>query len=191
MKIKVFLIIMIGGLAMFSLPLYAQDIAKEYDLQEVQVTAKRHDFGVKSSQMSAIAITVERIKQLPKLFGEVDVLKSLQTLPGVQSSGEGRAGIFVRGGDYDQNLFLLDGITLYNPEHLQGFTSAVNADLMRDVVLYKGAFPSRFGSRLSSIIDIYLREGDMQKYHASITAGMLASGVQVEGPFGKTALHLM
>lgn len=185
MKIKVFLIIMIGGLAMLSLPLYAQDIAKEYDLQEVQVTAKRHDFGVKSSQMSAIAITVERIKQLPKLFGEVDVLKSLQTLPGVQSSGEGRAGIFVRGGDYDQNLFLLDGITLYNPEHLQGFTSAVNADLMRDVVLYKGAFPSRFGSRLSSIIDIYLREGDMQKYHASITAGMLTSGVQVEGPIWK------
>ena len=106
-------------------------------------------------------------------------------MPGVQSGGEGRAGIYVRGGDYDQNLFMLDGITLYNPEHLQGFTSAVNADLMDDVVLYKGAFPSRFGSRLSSVIDIGLREGDMQKFHASITAGMLASRVQVEGPLWK------
>ena len=174
-----------GALILLGQPLYAQDIAKEYDLQEVQVTAKRHDFGVKSSQMSAIAISAERIKQLPKLLGEVDVLKSLQTLPGVQSSGEGRAGIFVRGGDYDQNLFILDGITLYNPEHLQGFTSAINADLMDDVVLYKGAFPSRFGGRLSSVIDISLREGDMQNYHASITAGMLASRIQAEGPIWK------
>ena len=184
MKLKQFILIVCGVL-MLSIQLYGQDVAKEYDLQEVEVTAKRHDFGVKSSQMSALAITAERIKQLPKLLGEVDVLKSLQIMPGVQSSGEGRAGIFVRGGDYDQNLFLLDGINLYNPEHLQGFTSAVNADLMDDVVLYKGAFPSRFGSRLSSVIDISLREGDMQKYHASITAGMLASRVQAEGPLWK------
>ena len=172
-------------LLLYCLPLCAQDVAKEYNLQEVQVTAKRHDFGTKSSQMSAIAISAERIKTLPMLLGEVDVAKSLQTLPGVQSGGEGRAGIFVRGGDYDQNLFLLDGITLYNPEHLQGFTSAVNADLLDDVVLYKGAFPSRFGSRLSSVIDISLREGDMENYHASITAGMLASKIQAEGPIQK------
>ena len=172
-------------LLLYCLPLCAQDVAKEYNLQEVQVTAKRHDFGAKSSQMSAIAISAERIKTLPMFLGEVDVAKSLQTLPGVQSGGEGRAGIFVRGGDYDQNLFLLDGITLYNPEHLQGFTSAVNADLLDDVVLYKGAFPSRFGSRLSSVIDISLREGDMEKHHASITAGMLASRIQAEGPLWK------
>ncbi len=184
MRMK-YLCLVLEALIMLSLPLCAQDIAREYDLQEVQVTAKRHDFGVRSSQMSAIAISAERIKQLPKLLGEVDVLKSLQTLPGVQSSGEGRAGIFVRGGDYDQNLFLLDGINLYNPEHLQGFTSAVNADVMDDVVLYKGAFPSKFGSRLSSVIDISLREGDMQNYHASITAGLLASRIQAEGPIWK------
>ena len=174
-----------GWLTLLSQPHYAQDVAREYDLQEVEVTARRHDFNAKSIQMSTIAISAERIKQLPKLLGEVDVLKSLQTLPGVQSGGEGRAGIFVRGGDYDQNLFTLDGITLYNPEHLQGFTSAFNADLMDDVVLYKGAFPSRFGSRLSSVIDISLREGDMQNYHASITAGMLASRIQAEGPLWK------
>ncbi len=174
------------GFVMLCLPLSAQDIAKEYDLKEVQVTGKRHDFGVRSSQMSTISISANQIKKIPMLLGEVDVLKSLQTLPGIQSGGEGRAGIFVRGGDYDQNLFLLDGITLYNPEHLQGFTSAVNADLLDDVVLYKGAFPSRFGSRLSSVIDISLREGDMENYHASITAGMLASRIQAEGPLWKS-----
>ena len=119
--------------------------------------------------MSAVSINAEQIRKIPSLMGEADVLKSLQMLPGVQGGGEGRAGIFVRGGDYDQNLFMLDGITLYNPEHLQGFTSAINSDLMDDVVLYKGAFPSRFGSRLSSVIDIFLREGDMESFHKFLT----------------------
>ena len=177
--------IMLGLLMPLGSPLYAQDIARDTLLQEVQVTATRHSFDAKSLQMSAVAVSAERIRQLPRLLGEADVLKSLQMLPGVQGSGEGRAGIFVRGGDYDQNLFTLDGITLYNPEHLQGFTSAINADLLDDVVLYKGAFPSRYGSRLSSVIDISLREGDMDRYHASVTAGMLASGIQAEGPLWK------
>ncbi|MBQ9882838.1 MAG: TonB-dependent receptor [Bacteroidaceae bacterium] len=177
--------IMLGLPMLLGCPLYAQDIARDTLLQEVQVTATRHSFNAKSLQMSAVAVSAERIRQLPRLLGEADVLKSLQMLPGVQGSGEGRAGIFVRGGDYDQNLFTLDGITLYNPEHLQGFTSAINADLLDDVVLYKGAFPSRYGSRLSSVIDISLREGDMDRYHASVTAGMLASGIQAEGPLWK------
>lgn len=176
---------MLGLLMLLGSALYAQDIARDTLLQEVQVTAARHSFDAKSLQMSAVAVSAERIRQLPRLLGEADVLKSLQMLPGVQGSGEGRAGIFVRGGDYDQNLFTLDGITLYNPEHLQGFTSAINADLLDDVVLYKGAFPSRYGSRLSSVIDISLREGDMDRYHASVTAGMLASGIQAEGPLWK------
>ncbi len=177
--------ILLGLLALPGSPLYSQDIARDTLLREVEVTATRHNFSAKSLQMSAVAVSAERIRQLPRLLGEADVLKSLQMLPGVQGSGEGRAGIFVRGGDYDQNLFTLDGITLYNPEHLQGFTSAINADLMEDVVLYKGAFPSRYGSRLSSVIDISLREGDMDRYHASVTAGMLASGIQAEGPLWK------
>lgn len=183
---------MLGLLMLLGSPLYAQDIARDTLLQEVQVTAARHSFDAKSLQMSAVAVSAERIRQLPRLLGEADVLKSLQMLPGVQGSGEGRAGIFVRGGDYDQNLFTLDGITLYNPEHLQGFTSAINADLLDDVVLYKGAFPSRYGSRLSSVIDISLREGDMDRYHASVTAGMLASGIQAEGPLwkGRTSFNI-
>ena len=155
------------------------------NLSEVQVYGTRHNFGALNSQTSAIALSAEQIRRMPMVFGETDVLKSLQHLPGVQSSGEGRAGIHVRGGDYDQNLFMLDGITLYNPQHLQGFTSAINADVMDDVVLYKGAFPARYGSRLSSVIDISLLDGDMNRYRASITAGMLASRVQAEGPIWK------
>lgn len=176
---------MLGLLTLLSMPLCAQDVARDSVLHEVEVTARRHSFSAKSLQMSAVSINAEQIRKIPSLMGEADVLKSLQMLPGVQGGGEGRAGIFVRGGDYDQNLFMLDGITLYNPEHLQGFTSAINSDLMDDVVLYKGAFPSRFGSRLSSVIDIFLREGDMESYHTSITAGMLASRIQAEGPLWK------
>ena len=155
------------------------------NLREVQVFGTRHDFGVQSSQMSAVAVSAEQIKKMPVLLGETDVLKSLQRLPGVQSAGDGKAGIYVRGGEQDQNLFTLDGITLYNPEHLQGFTSAINADLLDDVVLYKGAFPSRFGSRLSSVVDVSLREGDMERHRLSVTAGMLASRIQAEGPLWK------
>ena len=154
-------------------------------LNEVNVYGTRHNFGALSSQMSAIAVSAEQIRRMPVLLGETDVLKSLQRLPGVQSAGEGRAGIFVRGGEQDQNLFALDGITLYNPEHLQGFTSAINADMVNDVVLYKGAFPARYGSRLSSVIDVSLEEGDAQKHHANITAGMLASRFQADGPLWK------
>ena len=109
---------LMGLLIGVSQSLWAQDVTREYDLQEVEVTAKRHNFGALNSQMSANSLSIDQIKKMPMLLGEVDVLKSLQRLPGVQSSGEGRAGIFVRGGDFDQNLFSLDGITLYNPEHL-------------------------------------------------------------------------
>ena len=155
------------------------------NLREVQVYGTRHNFGVQSSQMSAIAVSAEQIRRMPVLLGETDVLKSLQRLPGVQSAGDGKAGIYVRGGDYDQNLFTLDGITLYNPEHLQGFTSAVNADVMNDVALYKGAFPARYGSRLSSVVDVSLQEGDLEKHRVSLTAGMLASRFQADGPLWK------
>ena len=155
------------------------------NLREVQVYGTRHNFGAQSSQMSAIAVSAEQIRRMPVLLGETDVLKTLQRLPGVQSSGEGRAGIYVRGGGQDENLFALDGITLYNPEHLQGFTSAINAEVVDDVVLYKGAFPAKYGSRLSSVVDVSLQEGDFEKHRASITAGMLASRFQVDGPLWK------
>lgn len=157
----------------------------EYILNEVQVYGTKHNFGPQSSQMSAIAVSAEQIRRMPVVLGEPDVLKTLQKLPGVQSTGDGKAGIYVRGGDYDQNLFLLDGVTLYNPQHLQGFTSAINADMVDDVVLYKGAFPARFGSRLSSVINVSLQEGDVKRHHIAITSGMLTSRLQADGPLWK------
>ena len=135
--------------------------------------------------MSAQVLTSQQVKEVPALFGEIDVIKSLQRLPGVQSSGDGTAGIFVRGGNYDQNLITLDGSTLYNGEHLKGFVSAINAEMVDNVVLYKGAFPARYGSRLSSVIDIGVREGDFESYHGSASIGMLSSKVQAEGPIWK------
>ena len=119
-------------------------------------------------------------------------MKSLQRLPGVQSSGDGTAGIFVRGGNYDQNLITLDGSTLYNGEHLKGFVSAINAEMVDNVVLYKGAFPARYGSRLSSVIDIGVREGDFDAYHGCASIGMLSTKVQAEGPIwkGRTSFNV-
>lgn len=110
----------------------------------------------------------------------------------MQSGGDGTAGIFVRGGNYDQNLITLDGSTLYNGEHLKGFVSAINAEMVDNVVLYKGAFPARYGSRLSSVIDIGVREGDFESYHGSASIGMLSTKVQAEGPIwkGRTSFNV-
>ncbi len=161
-------------------------------LPDVKVYASRRDFGVRSSQMSAIDIPITQVKALPALFGEVDVMKALQKLPGVQPSGEGNAGVLVRGGKYDQNLIMLDGGTLYNAEHLKGFVSALNADMIERLTFYKGAFPARYGSRISSILDIGIKEGDFDKYHAEVGVGILSSRVHMEGPVfkGKTSFNI-
>ena len=161
-------------------------------LFDVQVTAARRDFGVDDSQMSASVLTAAKIKSIPSLMGEHDVMKALQRLPGVQSGAEGSSGIYVRGGNFDQNLVTLDGVTLYNTDHLKGFVSAINADMVDRVTFYKGAFPARFGSRLSSVVDVGLKEGDYRHYHASLTAGLLSSRIQAEGPIwkGRTSFNV-
>jgi len=151
-------------------------------LKDVVVYAPRRDFGIHSSQLSAVEVPVAQIKSVPALFGEVDVMKVLQLLPGVQSTGDGNAGIYVRGGNYDQNMITLDGSTLYNSDHLKGFVSCLNADVIQNVVLYKGGFPARFGSRLSSVIDVGIREGDYDHYHSGATIGVLSSKIHTEGP---------
>lgn len=133
-----------------------------YHLPDVQVYAPRHDFGVEHVQMSAMELPMTQVRSLPALFGETDVMKALQRLPGVQEAGDGKAGIHVRGGNYDENLITVDGATLYNAEHLDGFVSALNADMVDNVLFYKGAFPARYGSRLSSMVDVGMREGDYQ-----------------------------
>ncbi len=151
-------------------------------LKDVVVYAPRRDFGIHSSQISAVEVPIAQIRSTPALFGEVDVMKVLQLLPGVQSVGDGNAGIYVRGGNYDQNMITLDGSSLYNADHLKGFVSCLNADLVQNVVLYKGGFPARFGSRLSSVIDIGIREGDYDHYHAGASIGVLSSKIHAEGP---------
>ena len=129
-------------------------LTKNNVLQEVVVTASPLEIGVKGTQMSAINVPVTQIKAVPALLGETDVIKALQLLPGVQAGTEGFTGFYVRGGGPDENLFLLDGVPLYDINHLGGFFSVFNADAIKSVTLYKGGFPARFGSRLSSVVDI-------------------------------------
>ena len=153
-------------------------------LQTVTITADRVS-SHKSSQMSAIDVPIEHIKSVPVLFGETDVLKALQLLPGVQSGTEGMSGIYVRGGGPDQNLFLLDGVPLYNVNHLGGFFSAFNADAIKNVTLYKGSFPARFSGRLSSVLDIVTNDGNDKKLHGNASVGLIAAKVNLEGPLYK------
>lgn len=154
-------------------------------LAEVDVYADRQLSGIETSQMSAIEVPIEQVKKLPMLFGEVDVMKALQKLPGVQSANDGQAGIYVRGGGYDQNQITLDGATIYNAEHLKGFVSAINPDLVRSLAFYKGAFPARYGGQLSSVVDIGIRDGDMQHHRGEVSLGMLSSKIHAEGPIWK------
>lgn len=135
-----------------------------------------------SSQMSAVDIPVEHIKAVPVLFGETDVLKAMQLLPGVQSGTEGMSGIYVRGGGPDQNLFLLDGVPLYNVNHLGGFFSAFNADAIKGVTLYKGSFPAHFSGRLSSVLDITSNDGNDKELHGNASIGLVAAKLNLEGP---------
>lgn len=165
-------------------------IARGVELGDVIVYGNRSNFGVQSSQMSALNLKQAQIMTAPMFFGEVDVLKTLQKLPGVQSGSEGTAGIYVRGGAYDQNYITLDGSPIYNAEHMRGYTSAINPDMVQSINFYRGAFPARYGSRLSSVVDIGIREGDFKRYHGSLTLGVLSSRIQAEGPIWKNHTSL-
>lgn len=154
-------------------------------LPNLTVYGLSQDFGVNSSQMSAIELPAAEIRSIPAFLGEPDVLKALQKLPGVTSASDGSAGIHVRGGNIDQNLITLDGSTLFNPVHLKGFASAINPDMVDNVLFYKGGFPARIGSRLSGVVDVGIKEGDFNRYHGRVSLGMLTSRVQLEGPIWK------
>ncbi len=149
-------------------------------LQEVTITAEQPI--EENTQMSRIDLPVAQIKSLPALLGEVDVLKVIQLLPGVQSGTEGSSGIYVRGGGPDQNLILLDGVPVYNASHLFGFFSVFNADAINKVELIKGGFPARYGGRLSSVIDISMKEGNMKEFHGEGGIGLISSRLTLEGP---------
>lgn len=158
-------------------------------LNAVTVTASGAHSKVENPQMSMIDIPVDRFAKLPVLLGEADVLKVIQLLPGVQSGTEGSTGIYVRGGGPDQNLFLLDGVPVYNASHLFGFMSVFNPDAVKSVQLYKGGFPARYGERLSSVIDIRMKEGNEKETSGNFSVGLISSKVSVEGPVkeGKTS----
>ncbi len=154
-------------------------------LAEVIIMDKKSDEMVKSTQMSMIEMPVTQIKALPVLLGEADVLKSLQLMPGVQSGSEGTSGLYVRGGGPDQNLILLDGVPVYNASHLFGFFSVFNTDAISSVKLIKGGFPARYGGRLSSVIDIRMKEGNMKEFHGEGSIGNVSSKFTFEGPIVK------
>lgn len=153
-------------------------------LEEVTITAERVG-DVRSVQMSAMDMPVEKIKSVPVLFGEADVIKALQLMPGVQSGSEGNSGLYVRGGGPDENLFLLDGVPLYNVSHLGGFFSAFNTDAIKNVTLYKGSFPARFGGRLSAVLDVTQNNGNDQELHGNASIGLISAKFNLEGPLVK------
>ena len=157
-------------------------------LDEVVVEAARATVSARSPQMSVVELPVQQIQSIPTLFGEADVLKAIQLLPGVQNGSEGSAGMYVRGGGPDENLLLLDGVPVYNVNHALGFFSVFNPDALKNVTLYKGSFPAHFGGRLSSVVDIRMKEGDMQKYHGNVSIGLISSKLNFEGPIVKDKL---
>ncbi|MCU0354318.1 MAG: TonB-dependent receptor [Cytophagales bacterium] len=160
-------------------------------LQAVTVTDRASQRIEQTTQMSSINVPVEQIRRLPAALGEVDVLRTLQLLPGVQKGNEGSTGLYVRGGSPDQNLFLLDGVPLYNVSHLGGLFSVFNADALSNVELIKGGFPARYGGRLSSVLDIRMRDGNAKKIHGQGAVGIISSKFSLEGPIFKDRTTFM
>ncbi|RYY68469.1 MAG: TonB-dependent receptor [Chitinophagaceae bacterium] len=153
--------------------------------EEVVVTARRRDNNVKSAQLGKISLPIEQIKQIPAFLGEVDLLKVIQLLPGIRNAGEGSAGIYVRGGGPDQNLIMLDDAVVYNTGHLFGFFSIFNSDAIKNVSLIKGGMPAQYGGRLSSVLDISMKEGNNQQYQVEGGIGLIASRFSIQGPIKK------
>ncbi|MDO9156988.1 MAG: TonB-dependent receptor, partial [Sediminibacterium sp.] len=151
-------------------------------LQDVTVSARRRDNNVKTAQMGKIELSVNTAKALPAFLGEVDILKTLQLMPGVRNAGEGNAGFYVRGGGPDQNLILLDDAVVYNTGHLFGFFSVFNSDAIKNVSLIKGGMPAQYGGRLSSVVDIAMKEGNNNKTQIDAGIGLIASRFSIQGP---------
>jgi hypothetical protein len=158
---------------------------KRQTLSEVVVSSTKANQRIVSTEMSTEKLTAKDIKQIPMVLGEADVIKSIQLLPGVSAPNEGSGGFNVRGGSADQNLILLDEAIVYNPSHLFGFFSVFNADALKDATIYKGGIPSKYGGRLSSVLDIRMREGSNKKFSATGGIGLLSSRVTLETPLGK------
>jgi len=159
--------------------------AEDNLVEEVEIVANRAKEDLSSTRMSSVTMPIEQVKRLPSIGGEVDIMKVVQLLPGVSKGGEGGTGLFVRGGDADQNLVMLDEATVYNVGHLFGFFSVFNPDAISDMTLIKGGFPAQYGGRLSSVLDIRMKEGNKEKFHGQGGIGLLSSRLTIEGPIIK------
>lgn len=161
------------------------DLKPSVFLDEVTVSSTRIEKQSQSVKMSTINLQVAQIKNIPSLLGEKDVLKVLQFMPGVQTGSEGSSGLYVRGGGPDQNLIILDDAIVYNANHLFGFFSLFNGDALKSVELTKGGFPARYGGRLSSVLDINMKEGNKEEWHGEGGIGLISSRMTLEGPIKK------
>jgi outer membrane receptor for ferrienterochelin and colicin len=163
-----------------TLQIYLNPVSNE--LSEVIVSSGTE---LRNMRLGMVNVPISTIKTTPALLGETDLMKALQFIPGVQNTSEGKSDLSVRGGSPDQNLILLDGVPIYNPNHVFGFLSVFNTDALKNVTLYKSSFPARFGGRLSSVIDITTKDGNKQHYSGSVTVGLPAVKINLEGPIIK------
>jgi len=168
-----------------------QNLRKNYNLAEAGqvledvVISEKNKTNTRKPEMSVNKLSISAIKQMPVVLGEVDIIKSILFLPGVTNAGEGQSGFNVRGGGADQNLILLDEATIFNSSHLFGFFSVFNPDAIKDLKLYKGGIPARFGGRASSVLDIYQKDGNSKNFHMNGGIGLISSRLLAEGPLVK------
>ena len=160
-------------------------------METAVITAKSSEKKVENKKISVVKMEASRIKEIPVIFGEVDILKTITLLPGIQSAGEGNSGFNVRGGSQDQNLILLDEATVYNASHLLGFFSVFNGDAVKDLEVYKGGIPAKYGGRLSSIVDIKMRDGNNKRFAGIGGIGTISSRLTLEGPIVKDKSSFM
>ena len=154
----------------------------ETPIEEITITGQPKENMIRQNEIGIVRLDVKELSTIPILFGEQDILKSIQLMPGVSPVGEGNSGFYVRGGNPDQNLILLDDAPVFNPSHLLGFFSVFNSDAIRDVKLYKGGVPARYGGRASSVMDIRMKEGNMKDFNVSGGIGLISSRLMAEGP---------
>jgi outer membrane receptor protein involved in Fe transport len=157
----------------------------------VTVVARKRDNNIKTAQMGKMELNINTAKAIPAFMGEVDIMKTLQLMPGIRNAGEGNAGFYVRGGGADQNLILLDDAVVYNTGHLFGFFSIFNSDAIKNVTLIKGGMPAQYGGRLSSVVDVAMKEGNTNKTQVDIGIGLIASRFSIQGPLKKNKASYM
>lgn len=157
-------------------------VEENRQIDDVVITATRRDYNIESTQMSMEKLPVKLVKKLPSFMGEVDILKTITLLPGIQSGGEGSSGLYVRGGGPDENLLILDEAPVYNASHLMGFFSVFNSDAIKDIEVYKGGIPAEYGGKASSVIDIRMKDGNTNQFHGQAGIGNISSRLTLEGP---------